>query len=70
MTAANQPCWWKPGMPDAEIAMWEAAERCAMAAPEITPGSDVALKLKALFPDFPQWLREHRASQKPETPAA
>lgn len=67
--AADRPSWWKPGMSAEESAVWEAAQRCADAAPELKPGDDVALRLKTLYSGFPQFLRDHRA-QRPDAPAA
>ncbi|TDD97565.1 hypothetical protein [Actinomadura rubrisoli] len=56
--------WYRPGMSARDIACWEAAERCAAAAPEIRRGDDVWLALRPLVggmcahPDE----QEHRAA--------
>jgi len=70
MTAPQKPAWWRPGLTPEDTAIWEAAERCANAAPEIRPGDDVALRLKTLYADFPSWLRERRAGRESHHPAA
>lgn len=66
MTAPERPAWWRPGMSPGEEAMWEAAQRAADAAPEITPGSDVALELQQAFGDLPARVRERRAASQPK----
>jgi len=45
---ASRP-WFKPGMSDADIRVWEAAERCASEAPELDPSDDVWLALQPLI---------------------
>lgn len=66
MNSAEQcPSWWRPGLTDRQIARWEAAQRCADAAPEIRPGDEVHQALRA------SWLRPYLAAeQKPDAPAA
>lgn len=61
---SGPPPWYQPGMSEAEIRVWEAAERAADAAPEIQRGDDIALQIQALFRDFPERLRECRAQQQ------
>lgn len=46
---ADRPAWWRPGMTDAEVSVWEAAERAAGSAPEIGRGDDVYLELRPLL---------------------
>ncbi|MFG2001770.1 hypothetical protein ACGFNU_21725 [Spirillospora sp. NPDC048911] len=69
MSGVESAAWYRPGMPDREVQEWLAAERAAALAPEIAPTDDIALSLRALFPDFPSWLAAHRAEQV-QDPAA
>ncbi|REF00237.1 hypothetical protein [Thermomonospora umbrina] len=57
-------------MTSAEMRIWEAAEREAARAPEIQPGSDLALDLQRLFADFPERVRERRAHLDESRPNA
>lgn len=68
-TSPKSRPWYQPGMPERDIQAWLAAERVAAQAPEIQPTDDVALKVRALYPDFPSWLAVHRAEQV-QDPAA
>lgn len=43
-----RPEWWTPGMPESEARIWEAAERAADSAPEISPADDVYLRIRQL----------------------
>ena len=45
----DRPAWWRPGMDDAKVRVWEAAERAVAAAPEIGRGDDVYLELRPLL---------------------
>jgi hypothetical protein len=36
-------------MPEAEVRIWEAAERAAASAPEVGPGDDVTLRIRQLM---------------------
>jgi hypothetical protein len=45
----GRPEWWKPGMSEAETAIWEAAQRTADAAPELAPGDDVHMQIRQLL---------------------
>jgi hypothetical protein len=49
MTAPQRPEWRTPGMTDAETRIWEAAERSAADAPELTPADDVYLALRPIL---------------------
>jgi hypothetical protein len=73
MTGQDRPVWWEPGMSEADIAVYEAADRCAergyREAP-IRPGDDIALRLQALFADFPARVRDRHASRERKRPAA
>ncbi|GAA3958519.1 hypothetical protein GCM10023085_46160 [Actinomadura viridis] len=69
MTADAKPAWWRPGMPDSEVRMWEAAERAAAEAPVIEQGSDTWLRLKPLLAPIGEGIREMRAEQE-QKPAA
>lgn len=64
---ADKPIWWRPGMTPEETRRWEAAQRAADAAPEIPPGSDIALRLQEAFAGFPARVRERRAAL-PDSP--
>jgi hypothetical protein len=59
--------WDTSGMPGHELkayeAAWEASGRCADAAPDIPRGSDIGLALKAAYPNWPAFAREHQAEQ-------
>lgn len=72
MTGQQQPEWHQPGMSEAEIAVYEAADRAAergyQEAP-VQPGDDIALKLQTLFAGFSSRLRAERA-QDTKRPAA
>jgi hypothetical protein len=54
------PAWWRPGMAEDEEAVWRAAESAAARAPEIMPGSDLALRLGPLLADFGDGIRTAR----------
>lgn len=47
--SAPRPVWWTPGMSEADAQLWEAAERAAASAPELTPADDVYLRLRQLM---------------------
>ena len=47
--SAPRPEWHEPGMSARDIAIWEAAQRAANAAPELTPADDVYLELRPLI---------------------
>ena len=64
MTAPNdpRPGWWTPGMPEAEVRIWEAAERAAASAPRLVPGDDVHMALRPLLRGFLTTGREERGA--------
>lgn len=69
MSSVDSAGWYRPGMSERDVQEWLAAERVAAQAPEIAPTDDVALKVRALYLDFPSWLAVHRAEQV-QDPAA
>lgn len=44
-----RPAWWTPGMSDADTQLWEAAQRAADSAPELSPADDVYLALRPIL---------------------
>lgn len=63
--------WWRPGLSEQEIAEWLSAEKVVAEAPEILPGSDVALRLKRPLADWAVTLEQVRAERrKAKRPAA
>ena len=44
-----RPEWQTPDMPESERQVWEAAQRTADAAPELSPADDVYLALRPLL---------------------
>ena len=47
--SGQRPEWWEPGMSEAEIQIWESAEREAARAPALTPADDVYLRMRQLM---------------------
>lgn len=47
--SGQRPEWRTPGMPEAEVRIWAAAERAADSAPELSPADDVYLRLRQLM---------------------
>lgn len=47
--SGDQPRWRRPGMSAEDIAVWEAAERAAAAAPEIHPSDEAYMALRPLL---------------------
>lgn len=45
----SRPAWWRPGMPESETRVSEAAQRAADSAPDIRPGDEVHLSLRPLL---------------------
>lgn len=72
--ASDEPAWWKPGMSDEDIAIWEAADRCAATAPRIQRGDSVAMDLERVWLEpFRGRLRqgaEGQTTRRPKRPAA
>lgn len=59
---SERPAWWKPGMSEAEIQIWEAAQRTADAAPELRPGDDVHMQIRQLLGGCLAPAREERGA--------
>lgn len=78
MTAADRPAWWRPGLSQRDIDIWEAAERAEEQAEREAPlqaGDDVVIRLKALFGEaLRQTVLEHleheKRDRRPQSPAA
>lgn len=58
----DRPQWRRPGMSAEDIAVWEAAERAAAAAPEMHPSDEAYMALRPLLQGWLSPASEERGA--------